>query len=316
MNHESFLKTVPSQSEFEQRLVSRVQVWPCALWSHQWWYRFNADEWGCGELLSLTHSEVVTSAHRALLHSGADALVTNTFGATGVVMKDYGRANKVKEANRESARLAWKVARERWGENRQPLVVGSVGPTCDLLSLRPEKHGAAFETMILAYLDQAQALWEGGIRVFHLERCDDPLNAEAALLALTRLENQIGSPVTKVVTAHVQQGGLMVPGTSLEAFWRAVQPFAPQAFGAVGRLEAVEEALASLTNVVSVPLIAMVDIFAVATPEGWVQSPKSLSVGLAGIVDRFNVRIVGLGVEAEPDFVRSLVETLRAPMNN
>jgi 5-methyltetrahydrofolate--homocysteine methyltransferase len=226
-------------------------------------------------------------------------------------MQDYGAANKVREVNCESARLAWQVAREAPSEKQQPLVVGSIGPTCNLLSLHPEKYEVGVETMISAYLDQAQALWEGGVTIFHLERCDDPLNAKAALIALTRLEDQIGSPLTKVVTAHVEQEGSMVLGTSVEAFWRVLEPFNPQAFGVVGRFEAVEESLVSLAKVVAVPLIAMVDAFAVASPEGWLQSPKSLSVGLASVVNRYKVRIAGVGVEAEPDFILSLAETLR-----
>ncbi|HZR56769.1 MAG TPA: homocysteine S-methyltransferase family protein [Terriglobales bacterium] len=288
----------------------RVQIWPCALWSHQWWHQFDTDEWG-GELLSLTHREVIIDGHRALLQSGADALVTNTFGATSVVMKDYGAANKVGEVNRVSARLAWEVAREAPAEKQQPLVVGSIGPTCDLLSLHQEEYEATIEPMISAYLDQARALWEGGISIFHVERCSDPLNAKAAFVALTRLEDQIGTSLTKVVTAHVEPEGSMVLGTTVEAFWRVVQAFNPQAFGVVGRLETVEESLASLANVVTVPLIAMVDVFAVASPEGWLQSPKSLSISLARLVNRYKVRIAGVGVEAEPHFILSLRETLR-----
>jgi 5-methyltetrahydrofolate--homocysteine methyltransferase len=279
-------------------------------------HHFSTDAVGCGELLSISHSEVITTAHRALLRAGVNALVTNTFGATFTVMEDYGAEGKVSVVNRESARLALQVAEEAPSEKQQPLVVGSIGPTCKLLSLHPEGYEATVETLTSAYLDQARSLWEEGVSIFHLERCDDPLNTKAALMALTRLEDQIASPLTKVVTAHVGHEGTMVLGTSVDAFWRMVQPFNPQAFGVVGRFEDVEESLALLSYLVEVPLIAMVDAFAVASPEGWLQSPKSLSAGLAGLVSHYEVRIAGVGVEADPDFIGSLAETLRKPLNN
>ena len=46
-------------------------------------------------MLSLSHPELIKAAYRALLNAGADAIVTNTHGATALVMEDYGAAGKV-----------------------------------------------------------------------------------------------------------------------------------------------------------------------------------------------------------------------------
>lgn len=304
-----------SQPELRNRLASRVQVWPCSLWTHEWAQHFNEAELGCGELLTLTHPNVIVAAHQATLKAGADALVTNTFGATAIVMQDYGAADKVAVVNRESARLADAVSREiRVGKERC-LIVGSIGPTRELLSVQPQTYESRREEFISSYLAQAEALFEGGVRTFHLERCQDTRTAHTALLALAHLENQVQHPLARVVSAAVENEGLMLLGDSVKSFWSQVQPFGPDAFGVAGRLPGVELALSSLEDVVDVPIIATIDAFAIATPEGWVQSPESLSLAMENLVGRFNVRIAGIGVEARPDFIRALADGLGIQAN-
>jgi len=297
--------------ELDGRLASRIQVWPCSLWNHEWTQQFDQEEIGCGELLSLTHSETIKASQRALLKAGADALVTNTFGATAAVMQEYGAADKVRIVNRESARLAVEVARESASGDEPCLIVGSIGPTCEMLSLRPETYETRSGVLISAYMDQAEALFDGGVRIFHLERCQDPQTARSALVALARLEIKLQCFLAKVVTAQVESEGRMVLGNSVESFLKEVEPFHLQAFGVAGRLSAVETALTTLVDAIEVPLMATVDAFAVASPDGWLQSPDSLSAATIDLADRFNVRIAGVGIEAPPDFVFSLTKAFQ-----
>jgi 5-methyltetrahydrofolate--homocysteine methyltransferase len=298
-------------AELDRKLANRVQVWPCSLWDHEWTQQYDQDEVGCGELLSLTHGEIIRAAHKATLKAGADALVTNTFGATAIVMQDYGAAHKVRDVNRESARLADEVAREMPANEESCLVVGSIGPTCEMLSLHPEASETRHEALISAYMDQAEALFEGGVRIFHVERCQDPRTAHSALVALARLESKLQCSLAKVVTAQVEPEGRMVLGNSVETFWKEVEPFKPQAFGVAGRLSAVNRALTTLVDVVNVPVMATVDALAVASPEGWLQSPESLSAAMVDLTNRFEVRVAGIGIEARPDFVLPVVTALR-----
>lgn len=300
-----------SEPELRKRLASRVQVWPCSLWAHEWAQQFTEAEAGCGELLTLTHPDVIEAAHQAILKAGADALVTNTFGATAIVMRDYGAVDKVTVVNRESARLADVVCRRevQLGKERC-LIVGSIGPTRELLSVKPQTYESRRDEFISSYLAQAEALFEGGIRTFHLERCQDVRTAHTALLALAHLENQVQHPLARVVSAAVENEGLMLLGDTVKSFWSQVRPFGPDAFGVAGRLPGVELALSSLKDVVDIPIIATIDAFAMATPEGSIQSPESLSLAMENLVSRFNIRIAGIGVEARPDFIRALVDVL------
>lgn len=285
------------------RLSSRVQVWPCSLWRYDWFYQFPQSEFRCGELLSLSHPELIRKSYHQLLQVGADAIVTNTSGATSLIMKDYNAEDKVQQVNRESARLALEVCAEASAE---VIAIGALGPTTTLLTLNQSPANVLED----AYFEQSLALYEAGIRVFYLEACQDPLNARAALTALSRLEDRMTTAVQKVATARVLDGGVMLFGSSLDDFWELVRPFSVQAFGAIGRFEDVREAIHSFTNPSGVPLAAMVDIFAVASPEGWIESPQSLSKKLMSLRDERDIRIVGTGIIPEPDHIRSLVQTL------
>jgi 5-methyltetrahydrofolate--homocysteine methyltransferase len=216
-------------------------------------------------------------------------------------MKEYGAEEKVQEANRASARFALEACAQTGAKVG---AVGSLGPTTTLLTLSQIPVSVVEQ----AYFEQALALFEGGIRVFYIEGCQDPLNGCAALTALTRLEDRVATPVQKAVTARVVDNGQMLFGTSLDDFWEVVRPFSPQALGAIGRFDDVRDAIRSLSTLPEARLAAMVDIFAVCFPEGWIESPESLRNKLSSLRDDHDIRVVGTGIISEPDHVRALVE--------
>ncbi|MCI0788638.1 MAG: homocysteine S-methyltransferase family protein, partial [Chloroflexi bacterium] len=65
---------------------------------------------GCNEYLTLTRPDVIEEIHRSYLEAGADIIETNTFGATPVVLAEYGLAHEARRLNRESATLARRAA--------------------------------------------------------------------------------------------------------------------------------------------------------------------------------------------------------------
>jgi len=87
---------------------------------------------GCNEMLNLTRPDVIRGIHEAYLEAGADIIETNTFGATSVVLAEYGIADRAREINLAAVRLAreacdrfrppenramWRVP---WGPRRRP----------------------------------------------------------------------------------------------------------------------------------------------------------------------------------------------------
>src|SRR6266487_7009712 len=64
---------------------------------------------GCSEILCVSRPDVVRGIHAAYLEAGADAIETNSFGASAIVLGEYGMADRVVELNRAAASLAREV---------------------------------------------------------------------------------------------------------------------------------------------------------------------------------------------------------------
>src|SRR5918911_2808067 len=76
---------------------------------------------GCSEILCVTRPDVVRGIHAAYFEAGADAVETNSFGSSAIVLAEYGIADRVVELNQVAARLAREVVdgyqvdgRPRW----------------------------------------------------------------------------------------------------------------------------------------------------------------------------------------------------------
>jgi 5-methyltetrahydrofolate--homocysteine methyltransferase len=116
---------------------------------------------GCGEAWNLTRPERVLAIHRRYAEAGADCLLTNTFGASRLMLARHGHADEVTAINAAGVRLA----REAFGE-REGYVIGDMGPVGAILEpygdLPPERARAALE-------EQAAALVEAGADAILLE---------------------------------------------------------------------------------------------------------------------------------------------------
>lgn len=114
----------------------------------------------CNEQLNLISPDVVCAVHLSYLQAGADAILTNTFGANKFSLARHGLDNKTSEINQAGARLARKSA------GADKFVLGDIGPTGSLLEplgeLKPDDCRNAFA-------QQAQALLAGGVDGFIIE---------------------------------------------------------------------------------------------------------------------------------------------------
>jgi len=120
---------------------------------------------GCNENLVLTRPDLVAEMHRQYFDVGADAVETATFGAFGLVLAEYGIADKAREINEAAARIAREVAHGFAADGRPRFVVGSMGPGTKLPSL-----GAIdFATLRDDYQVMAEGLLAGGAEVLMVE---------------------------------------------------------------------------------------------------------------------------------------------------
>ncbi|MEJ2162650.1 MAG: homocysteine S-methyltransferase family protein [Robiginitalea sp.] len=181
---------------------------------------------GNNDLLSLTQPEAIASVHRKYLQAGADIIETNTFSATSVAMADYGMEDLVYEINRESARIASRVAAEfnRETPEKPRFVAGSMGPTNKTASLSPDVNNPGyraitFEVLQRSYREQAEGLLAGGVDLFLVETVFDTLNAKAALFALTELMEERGTRIPVMISGTITDAsGRTLSGQTAEAF--------------------------------------------------------------------------------------------------
>jgi 5-methyltetrahydrofolate--homocysteine methyltransferase len=210
---------------------------------------------GCNEHLVLSRPEIVRNVHREFLQAGADVIETDTFGATSVVLAEYGLENSVHEINVAAARLAKEVAEEFSTADRPRFVAGSMGPTTKL----PTLGHIGFDALEESFFGQVRGLVEGGVDLLIIETCQDPLQAKAALAAVARFHSGSGRRLPVIVSVTVEQNGTMLLGTEIAAALTTLEPFGPDMIGmncATGPKE-MSESIRYLCHNSPVPVFVM-----------------------------------------------------------
>ena len=186
---------------------------------------------GNNDLLCLTRPDVIEEIHRKYLEAGADIIETNSFNATSVSMADYHTQAFCREINLAAARLARKVADEYSARTPQKprFVAGSVGPTNKTCSMSPDVNDPAFRALTFdaleaAYVEQMEALLEGGVDAILIETIFDTLNAKAAIRAAELSMEKVGRKVPLMLSVTVSDvAGRTLSGQTLDAFLASVQ---------------------------------------------------------------------------------------------
>nr|WP_086492352.1 homocysteine S-methyltransferase family protein [Novosphingobium panipatense] len=196
------------------------------------------DQKGNNDILALTKPEVPESIHRAYFEAGADIAETNTFSANRISQADYGAEHLVREINVESAKLARRLANEYQAKDGRPrFVAGAIGPTNKTLSLSPDVNDPGYreidwDELVDVYKEQAAALVEGGADFILIETVFDTLNAKAGVMAVRKLEAELGREVPIMMSMTLTDlSGRNLSGHTVEAFWHAVRHAKPVTIG-------------------------------------------------------------------------------------
>lgn len=189
--------------------------------------------------------EIVLALHRAFIEAGSDIILTDTFGATRLRLRDTPYADRAAQLNQQAAGLARKAAASGEGI----LVAGSMGPTGQLMEPLGElAHAAAVDT----FAEQAGALTEGGVDVLVLETF---FALEEALAAIEGVRQ--ASPLPLVVSFSFDQGTKTMMGLSPTTVVQAIAPLGVAAIGAnCGKsLDAMEQVVGQMAALKSgIPL--------------------------------------------------------------
>jgi 5-methyltetrahydrofolate--homocysteine methyltransferase len=174
---------------------------------------------GCNENLVATRPDVILDIHRAYFEAGSDMVETDTFGATRIVLAEYGLEDHAYELNVAAARLARQAAAEFSKPGAPRFVAGSIGPTTKAITVT---GGITFPELVQNFYEQAKGLLEGGTDVLLVETCQDTRNVKAALLAIGRLRSELGHPIPTMVSGTIEPMGTMLGGQTADALYASI----------------------------------------------------------------------------------------------
>ena len=161
---------------------------------------------GCNDLLCLTRPEIIEDIHRRYLDAGADMIETCTFNAQRISLGDYGLAEEARAINLAACQIARRAADSYTKRTPQKprFVLGSVGPTSRICS--PEAANGnplAPELLHEAYIEQMEALIDGGVDAILIETIFDLRNARIACDAAIEAMNCYGKRLPLMLSFSV-----------------------------------------------------------------------------------------------------------------
>ena len=175
---------------------------------------------GCNENLVLTRPDVILDIDRQYLEAGADTVGTDTFGATPLVLAEYGLADKCREINATAAKLARQAAAEFSTPKKPRFVNAFIGPTTKAITVT---GGVTFEQLVGHFHQQALGLIEGGVDILLVETCQDTRNVKAALIGIHQAFDKLGVKLPIMVSGTIEPTGTMLAGQAADAFVASLQ---------------------------------------------------------------------------------------------
>ena len=262
---------------------------------------------GCNENLVRTRPDKIRELHRSFLAAGADIIETNTFGATSIVLAEYGLQHNARELNRIAAELARQEANDASTESRPRFVAGSMGPTTKSISVT---GGVSFGELTAAYQEQAEGLLEGGADILLLETVQDTLNCKAGLNGIARALERTGAVAGVAVSGTIETMGTLLAGQDVEAFYTSIehQPLLWIGLNCATGPDFMTDHLRTLSSLARFP-IACVPNAGLPDEEGhYNETPEMLGKKIGRFVEAGWVNLIGGCCGTTPAHIRILAQ--------
>ncbi|NBX93189.1 MAG: methionine synthase [Proteobacteria bacterium] len=269
---------------------------------------------GCNEQLVISKPAIISSIYEDYLKAGADILETNTFGATPLVLEEYGLGHQTELINYEAAQIARRCADKHCLPNKPRFVAGAMGPTTKAISVT---GGILFHELISHFYRQAKGLLEGGVDYFLLETCQDTRNIKAALFGIDRVLKETNKQIPIALSITIEAMGTMLAGQSIEALTVSVSHRDLLYLGlncATGP-EFMTDSIRSLSMMSPFP-VACVPNAGLPDENGYyLETPEMLSRTLSGFISNGWINLVGgcCGTEASHIAALSKIVTGKSP---
>ena len=279
-------------------------------------FALGSDQKGNNDLLNLTRPELIGEIVDNFALAGADILATNSFNANRISQADYGAEALVGEINVAAARIVRETAdRLAQKDGRKRYVAGALGPTNKTLSLSPDVNDPGFreidfDTLSDVYVEQIEALVEGGAEIALIETVFDTLNAKAAIHAARRVDPDLPIMLSMTIT---DLSGRNLSGHSIEAFWASVRHARPLSIGLNCSFGAAQLRAHVAT------LSAVADTLIMAYPNAGLpndlgeydECPHTTSSQVREWASQGIVNIVGGCCGTTPEHIRAIAEAVR-----
>ena len=186
---------------------------------------------GNSDELNLTRPEIVRDIYRKYLDAGADIISTNTFNGQRISQADYNLQDKAWDMCFCAAKMAREEADKYSTDEKPRFVAGSMGPTNKTLSMSPDVSNPAlrditYDELLDAYMEQADALMEGGVDAVLIETIFDSLNAKCAIDACMRVMDKRQKQIPIMVSVTVSDlAGRTLSGQTLDAFLASISTY-------------------------------------------------------------------------------------------
>ncbi|MBX9671319.1 MAG: homocysteine S-methyltransferase family protein, partial [Candidatus Obscuribacterales bacterium] len=216
-----------TQSNFLARLKEKVLIFDGAMGTSIHNYDLTLDDYegaeNCPEILVVSRPDVIQEIHESYFKVGCDAVETDTFGGSPIVLAEFGLADRAYELNKRAAEIAREVASAYSTKDKPRFVSGSIGPTTKLPSL----GHISFAAMKEAYYEQVRGLVDGGVDVLQFETGQDLLQAKAAVIAMLDYFKKIGRrvPIITQVTIEAPPLGTMLVGSDISCALTTLSAF-------------------------------------------------------------------------------------------
>ena len=300
-------------SDYLDALNKRVVVFDGATGTWLQGQNLTADDFGgpdlegCNEILNITRPEVVEGLHRAYLDIGADVIETNTFGAFGAPLSEYGLAERTYEIAAAGAAIARRTADDYEGR----FVAGSIGPGTKFPTLGQIRYADLRDQFEV----EANGLIDGGVDLIIIETQFDLLSVKAAINGARAAMRSTGREVPIQAQVTIELTGRMLPGTEIGAALTVMESLGADVVGincATGPVE-MYEAVRHLTRHSRVPVSIIPNAGLPSVVDGemvYDLGAADMASHLKTFVSEYGVSVIGGCCGSTPEYIATVIDAV------